>query len=174
MGQLRITRASNGFNGSDALPTSPMLRRFAAASICWDNWHSAVQWRGQMEGTQLRSVIKFVADMNKAVKFYRDVLGLQVKFESPGWSEFVTGETHSRAAPGFRKEPGRKSRIAVHRRRRGGFLSGHERQGRSIQHAAKEAGFRWGAGAVRRFRRRILQRGRRGCVGITQESVRII
>jgi len=31
--------------------------------------------------------------MSKAVKFYRDVLGLQVKFESPGWSEFVTGET---------------------------------------------------------------------------------
>jgi catechol 2,3-dioxygenase-like lactoylglutathione lyase family enzyme len=46
-----------------------------------------------MEGTQFRSVIKFVADMNKAVKFYRDVLGLQIKFESPGWSEFVTGET---------------------------------------------------------------------------------
>jgi catechol 2,3-dioxygenase-like lactoylglutathione lyase family enzyme len=31
--------------------------------------------------------------MNKAVKFYRDVLGLKFKFESPGWSEFVTGET---------------------------------------------------------------------------------
>ena len=46
-----------------------------------------------MEGTQFRYVIKFVADMNKAVKFYRDVVGLQLKFESPGWSEFVTGET---------------------------------------------------------------------------------
>jgi catechol 2,3-dioxygenase-like lactoylglutathione lyase family enzyme len=27
------------------------------------------------------------------VKFYRDTLGLQLKFESPGWSEFVRGET---------------------------------------------------------------------------------
>jgi predicted enzyme related to lactoylglutathione lyase len=46
-----------------------------------------------MEGTQFRYVIKFVADMNKAVKFYRDILGLSLKFESPGWSEFITGET---------------------------------------------------------------------------------
>jgi lactoylglutathione lyase len=46
-----------------------------------------------MQATQLRYVIKFVADMDKAVKFYRDVLGLEVKFESPAWSEFVTGET---------------------------------------------------------------------------------
>jgi lactoylglutathione lyase len=38
-------------------------------------------------------VIKFVDDMNRAVKFYRDVVGLPLKFESPGWSEFVTGET---------------------------------------------------------------------------------
>ena len=43
-----------------------------------------------------RVVIKFVADMDKAVKFYRDVLGLKVKFESPGWSEFVTGKLLSR------------------------------------------------------------------------------
>lgn len=41
-----------------------------------------------MQGTKLRYVIKFVADMRKAMNFYRDVLGLQLKFESPGWSEF--------------------------------------------------------------------------------------
>ena len=29
-----------------------------------------------MQGTQLRYVIKFVADMDKAVKFHLDVLGL--------------------------------------------------------------------------------------------------
>ena len=46
-----------------------------------------------MEGTQFRYAIKFVMDMNKAVKFYRDTLGLQLRFESPGWSEFATGET---------------------------------------------------------------------------------
>ena len=37
-----------------------------------------------MQGTQLRYVIKFVSDMGKAVKFYRHVLGLMLKFESPG------------------------------------------------------------------------------------------
>ncbi len=42
---------------------------------------------------KLAYVIKFVADMNRAVKFFRDVLGLPLKFESPGWSEFVTDQT---------------------------------------------------------------------------------
>jgi catechol 2,3-dioxygenase-like lactoylglutathione lyase family enzyme len=46
-----------------------------------------------MQTTQFRYAIKFVGDMDKAVKFYRDTLGLKLKFESPGWSEFVTGET---------------------------------------------------------------------------------
>ena len=34
--------------------------------------------------------IVFVSDMHRAVCFYRDVLGLPLKFESPGWTEFVT------------------------------------------------------------------------------------
>ena len=38
---------------------------------------SIIERRGVMQGTQFRYVIKFVADMDKAVKFYRDVLGLQ-------------------------------------------------------------------------------------------------
>ena len=42
---------------------------------------------------KLNYVIKFVADMDRAVKFYSDVLGLPLKFQSPGWSEFATGET---------------------------------------------------------------------------------
>jgi predicted enzyme related to lactoylglutathione lyase len=42
---------------------------------------------------KLNYVIKFVADMDRAVKFYRDTLGLPLKFQSPGWSEFATGET---------------------------------------------------------------------------------
>jgi predicted enzyme related to lactoylglutathione lyase len=50
-------------------------------------------------------VIKFVADMNRAVIFYRDVLGLQLKFESPGWSEFVTGETTLALHPASAKNP---------------------------------------------------------------------
>lgn len=42
---------------------------------------------------KLNYVIEFVADMDCAVRFYRDVLGLPLKFQSPGWSEFSTGET---------------------------------------------------------------------------------
>jgi catechol 2,3-dioxygenase-like lactoylglutathione lyase family enzyme len=31
--------------------------------------------------------------MDRAVAFHRDVLGLPLKFQSPEWSEFVTGQT---------------------------------------------------------------------------------
>jgi lactoylglutathione lyase len=34
-----------------------------------------------------------VSDMGRSVAFYRDTLGLRLKFESPGWSEFDTGGT---------------------------------------------------------------------------------
>jgi lactoylglutathione lyase len=34
-----------------------------------------------------------VSDMRRSVEFYRDTLGLRLKFESPGWSEFETGAT---------------------------------------------------------------------------------
>jgi lactoylglutathione lyase len=61
-----------------------------------------------MRGAQLRYAIKFVADMDKAVKFYRDMLGLQLKFESPGWSEFVTGETTLALHPASEKNPAGK------------------------------------------------------------------
>jgi catechol 2,3-dioxygenase-like lactoylglutathione lyase family enzyme len=42
---------------------------------------------------KLSYAIKYVADMDKAVAFHRDTLGLQLKFASPFWSEFATGET---------------------------------------------------------------------------------
>jgi len=31
-----------------------------------------------------------VSDMKRSVSFYRDVLGLPLRFESPGWTEFAT------------------------------------------------------------------------------------
>jgi lactoylglutathione lyase len=34
--------------------------------------------------------IVFVSDMKRSVAFYRDVLGLPLRFESPGWTEFAT------------------------------------------------------------------------------------
>ena len=39
------------------------------------------------------------------MKFYRDALGLPLKFESPGWSEFATGETTLALHPASQKNP---------------------------------------------------------------------
>lgn len=41
---------------------------------------------------RLTYAIKFVADMDQAVRFHRDTLGLKLKFQSPEWSEFATGD----------------------------------------------------------------------------------
>jgi len=38
-------------------------------------------------------LIVIVSDMKRSVEFYRDTLGLPLKFESPGWSEFATPGT---------------------------------------------------------------------------------
>ena len=54
---------------------------------------------------KLNYVIKFVSDMTRAVSFYRDVLGLPLKFESPGWTEFTTGETTLALHPASDKNP---------------------------------------------------------------------
>jgi lactoylglutathione lyase len=35
--------------------------------------------------------IVFVSDMNRSVAFYRDVLGMTLRFQTPGWTEFETG-----------------------------------------------------------------------------------
>lgn len=47
--------------------------------------------------------IIFVSDMNRSVAFYRDCLGLPLRFESPHWTEFATeGATlalHAAEAP---------------------------------------------------------------------------
>ncbi len=48
---------------------------------------------------RLTYAIKFVADMDKAIAFYRDTLGFRLAFQSPYWSEFETGETSSRSIP---------------------------------------------------------------------------
>jgi lactoylglutathione lyase len=42
---------------------------------------------------KLDYVIVYVSDMQRSTNFYRDVLGLSLKFSSPGWTEFNTGET---------------------------------------------------------------------------------
>jgi lactoylglutathione lyase len=39
---------------------------------------------------RLNYAIVFVADMKRSVAFYRDMVGLPLKFESPHWTEFAT------------------------------------------------------------------------------------
>jgi lactoylglutathione lyase len=55
--------------------------------------------------TNLTHVIVYVADMDRAVRFYRDVIGLPLRLQSPGWSEFSTGETTLALHPASDKNP---------------------------------------------------------------------
>jgi len=52
--------------------------------------------------------IVFVSDMKRALSFYRDVIGLPLRFESPGWTEFATGGATLalHASEGGRADPG--------------------------------------------------------------------
>ena len=54
---------------------------------------------------KLGYAIHFVADMDRAVSFYRDTLGLTLKFASPGWTEFATGETTLALHPASEQNP---------------------------------------------------------------------
>ncbi len=42
---------------------------------------------------KLDYTIVFVSDMKRSVEFYRDLLGLPLKFEAPHWTEFSTEGT---------------------------------------------------------------------------------
>lgn len=42
---------------------------------------------------KLTYVIKYISDMEQAVKFYKDQLGFALRFQSPEWTEFESGET---------------------------------------------------------------------------------
>lgn len=43
--------------------------------------------------TTLSYAIKFVADMDAAVRFHAEQVGLRLRLQSPEWSEFDTGST---------------------------------------------------------------------------------
>src|ERR1700682_4931456 len=43
--------------------------------------------------TELTYAIKFVGDMQQAVRFHAEQLGLSLRFQSSEWSEFETGGT---------------------------------------------------------------------------------
>ena len=45
------------------------------------------------DSMKLKYAMKFVAEMDQSVALHRDMLGLKLRFQSPGWTEFGTGET---------------------------------------------------------------------------------
>ena len=57
---------------------------------------------------KLTHVIEFVADMDRAVRFYRDTVGLPLKSQSPQWSEFSTGDTTLALHPASDRNPAGK------------------------------------------------------------------
>ena len=63
---------------------------------------------------KLSYAIVFVSDMDRAVKFYRDVVGLPLKFSSPHWSEFMTGETTLALHPGSAENPAGTTHLGLH------------------------------------------------------------
>lgn len=42
---------------------------------------------------QIDYTMVVVSDMERSVEFYRDKLGIPLKFQSPDWTEFATGAT---------------------------------------------------------------------------------
>jgi lactoylglutathione lyase len=54
---------------------------------------------------QIDYVMIIVSDMNLSVRFYRDLLSIPLKFESPEWTEFVTGATTLALHSGGVKRP---------------------------------------------------------------------
>ena len=57
-----------------------------------------------------------VSDMQRSVEFYRDKLGIPLKFESPEWTEFATGATtlalHGGGIPSQGHPQGDPSKVA--------------------------------------------------------------
>jgi predicted enzyme related to lactoylglutathione lyase len=63
---------------------------------------------------KLGYAIHFVADMDRAVAFYRDAVGLELKFSSPGWSEFETGATTLALHPASAENPPGTTHLGLH------------------------------------------------------------
>jgi catechol 2,3-dioxygenase-like lactoylglutathione lyase family enzyme len=55
---------------------------------------------------ELVEVVLYVRDMRRAIRFYRDTLGLEVGFESEGWTTFRTGACTLALHSTERREPG--------------------------------------------------------------------
>lgn len=97
---------------------------------------------------QLVYAIKFVADMDKAVAFHRDMLGLTVRFASPFWSEFDTGGTSLALHPASEEHPAGSIQLGFRTQDLDGFYAARDANGISftqkptMMHGTRLARFR--------------------------------
>lgn len=65
---------------------------------------------------QIDYTMVMVSDMPRSVEFYRDILGIPLKFQSPEWTEFATGSTtlalHGGGTPREYQDTGDQSKVA--------------------------------------------------------------
>ena len=54
---------------------------------------------------RLSYAIVLVSDMGRSVAFYRDVIGLPLRFESPSWTEFATDGATLALHPSEHRQP---------------------------------------------------------------------
>jgi len=103
---------------------------------------------------KLSYVIKFVTDMNRAVKFYRDVLGRSLMFESPGWSEFVTSGTTLALHPASEKNLAAAVELGFTVADIQKFRGARSAKGVKFQYATDKTSLRWSTRIVRGLGRR--------------------
>ena len=99
--------------------------------------------------TQIDYTMVVVSDMARSVAFYRDLLGIPLKFESPDWTEFLTGTTtlalHGGGLKSESVRTGKRRQVRgdlldwLQRRRCRQNLRRAESQRREICHAAHPA-----------------------------------
>ena len=62
---------------------------------------------------KLNYAILFVSNMEEAVHFYRDVIGMKLKYQTPYWSEFDTGQTSLALHPSSDQNPPGKVQLGI-------------------------------------------------------------
>jgi catechol 2,3-dioxygenase-like lactoylglutathione lyase family enzyme len=82
--------------------------------------------------------IKFVADMDAAVAFYRDTFGLKVRMQTPFWSEFETGEVTLALHPASDDNPAGSVEIGFRTEGLPALYADRERQGLTFVQAPFE------------------------------------
>lgn len=84
---------------------------------------------------QLVYAIKYVEDMDKAVAFHRDILGLAVRFASPFWTELDTGATTLALHPATDEHPAGGVQLGFRTEDLDGFYAAREANGLSFTQA---------------------------------------